>query len=179
MGILVLAVVEIGFSACFASPVQWEATGNQHNCLHEGSYINQLECITNFTGAGSYPSFILNRCLLSSRWCCADLWTPGCLENGISAEPAAKASLDGKQEVGHKQEQSLLEASFNGQFRQIFNSWFDGVRPHQFQHQITLSFETFLFHLLVLLNLIFPGSLISLLLPPSFHFKQGSSLNFL
>lgn len=94
------------------------------------------------------------------------------------AEPAAKARLDGKQEVGQNQEQSLLEARFNGQFRQIFNRWFDGVRPHQFQHQITLSFET-LFHLVVLLNLVFPGSLVSPLLPPSFHFKQGSSLNFL
>jgi len=94
------------------------------------------------------------------------------------AEPAAKARLDGKHEEGQKQEQSLLEARFNGQFRQIFNSWFDGVRPYQFQHQITLSFET-LFHLVVLLNLIFPGSLISLLLPPCFHFKRGSRSNFL
>lgn len=97
----------------------------------------------------------------------------------MSAEPAAKARLDGKQEMGQKQEQGLLEARFNRQFRQIFNSWFDGVRLHQFQHQITLSFETFLFHLVVLLNLIFPGSLISLLLPPSLNFKQGSCLNFL
>lgn len=145
MGILLLASVEIGFSTCFASPMQCEATGNQHSHLHEGSYIKQLECINNVAAAGSYPSFILNSCLLSSRWCCADLWTPAGLEGGMSAEPAAKASLDGKQEVGQKQEQSLSEARFNGQFRQILNSWFDGVRPHQFQHQITLSFETFIF----------------------------------
>lgn len=64
--------------------------------------------------------------------------------------------LDGKQEVGQNQEQSLLEARFNGQLKEIFNRRFDGVRPHQFQHQITLSFKT-LFHLVVLLNLIFPA----------------------
>lgn len=47
LGILALAVVETGFTACFASTVQCEATGNQHNGLHGGSYIKQLECINN------------------------------------------------------------------------------------------------------------------------------------
>lgn len=67
LGILLLAVVEIGFSACFVSPMHCEATGKQHNRLHEGSYIKQLECINNAAGAGSYQSFIMNRCLLSSQ----------------------------------------------------------------------------------------------------------------
>lgn len=147
--------------------------------MHEDSYVRQLERINNSAGAGSYPFFILNRCLLSSWWCCADLWTPACLEDGMSAEPAAKTRIDGKQEVGQKQGQSLLEARFNGQFWQNFNSWFHWVRPHQLQHQITSSFETSLFHLVVRLNLILPGSLISLLLPPCFHLKQGPCLNFL
>lgn len=95
------------------------------------------------------------------------------------AEPAAKARLDGEQEVGHKQEQGLLEARFNGQFREVFNSLFDGVRPQQFQHQITLSFETFISSCCPAKSDIPQLFDISLLLPPSFHFKQGSCLNFL
>ena len=47
LGIFLLAVVDTGFSACFVSPMQCEATGNQHNRLHEDSYVKQLECINN------------------------------------------------------------------------------------------------------------------------------------
>lgn len=72
--ILVLAEAETGFSTCFMSGVWCKATGNQHSSLHEGSHGKQLAYINNSAGVGSHPPFILNRCLLSSQWCSADLW---------------------------------------------------------------------------------------------------------
>lgn len=93
-GISVLAVVESVFSPCFVLPVRCEATGKQTTIWMKAA-IKQLECINNSSGAGSCPFFILSRCSLSSRWCCAALWTSACLEVGMRAR-----ARQGEQEEG-------------------------------------------------------------------------------